>query len=181
MNNNNKITCLAIDMGASNIRIMLGRVSSSSLELEEIYRFPNRVIDHNGHERWDTEFILKEIIKGINKAVSTGIEISSLGVDSWGVDFALLDANGQLVDLPVAYRDKRTEGMEEKWRGLMSREDTFRRTGINFYIFNTLFQLLSLHGQPELVSASRLFFMPSYILFIFGEALIMKNSLDLRR
>ncbi len=165
MKESEKFNCIAIDMGASNIRIMLGSVSKSGIEYREIYRFPNNIIEKDGHERWDIEKILKEIINGINKAISaSGEAIASLGVDSWGVDFALLDAESNLMEYPVAYRDKRTGGMEEKWLGMMSRQETFHRTGINFYIFNTLFQLLSIKGHAELVSASKILFLPCFVL-----------------
>jgi rhamnulokinase len=122
---------------------MLGTVSHAGIEYREIYRFANTIIEKDAHERWDIEHILHEIIKGLNQAVDiAGRGIASIGVDAWGVDFAMLDASGKLMELPVAYRDKRTAGMEEKWLGMMSREETFQRSGINFYIFNTLFQLL---------------------------------------
>jgi rhamnulokinase len=165
MNLRGNIFCIAIDMGASNIRIMLGEVGTGTLKCSEISRFQNSIIERDGHERWDIEYILQEIITGLNRASpSGGIPIVSLGVDAWGVDFALLDGDGRLMNLPVAYRDHRTAGMEEKWSGLMSREETFRRTGINFYIFNTLFQLLSLKGTEGLAAASRILFLPSYVL-----------------
>ncbi|HEC41864.1 MAG TPA: rhamnulokinase [Bacteroides sp.] len=190
MNTSAKKTCIAIDMGASNIRIMLGHISSTNLEFKEIYRFPNAVIDKNGHERWDMEHILKEIIKGIKMATELQEDIGSIGVDAWGVDYALLDKNGNLLELPVAYRDKRTDGMEETWLKMMSREETFKLSGINFYKFNTLFQLLSLtvvrqedhsdsSGAPIILNdqtksdtsvgsgfpASKLLFLPSFILY----------------
>ncbi len=156
--------CIAIDMGASSIRIMLGDIGPRSLQCREVHRFPNEIMVREGHQRWDTDRIATEIVRGIRKAVDTSEgPVDSLGVDAWGVDFALLDASGNLVDIPVAYRDKRTEGMEEKWLALMSREETFRRTGINFYLFNTLFQLLSLEGSKELTEATRLLFLPSFI------------------
>jgi len=164
MKKNEIFRCIAIDMGASNIRIMLGSISHSGLDYTEVYRFANNIIERGGHERWDIENIVEGIIKGVKKAISAaGESIASLGVDSWGVDFALLDSEGNLMEYPVAYRDRRTEGMEEKWLEMMSREETFRRTGINFYIFNTLFQLLALKDQAELISVSKILFLPSYI------------------
>jgi sugar (pentulose or hexulose) kinase len=90
----------------------------------------------------------------------------SVGVDSWGVDFVLLDEEGELVDAPIAYRDSRTEGMQELWKTLMSDMETFERTGINFYIFNTLFQLLSLKDSKELERTSRILFIPCYISYL---------------
>ncbi len=92
--------------------------------------------------------------------------ISSMGVDGWGVDFALLDASGKLMEFPVAYRDKRTEGMEEKWLEIMSREETFQRTGINYYIFNTLFQLLAMKDSKILAETSRILMLPNYVMSV---------------
>ena len=161
--------CLAVDMGASNVRIMLGSVSHTELEYREIYRFHNTIIEKDGHERWDIEHILHEIIKGLNQAVDVaGGGIASIGVDAWGVDFAMLDASGKLLELPVAYRDKRTAGMEEKWLGMMSRKETFQRSGINFYIFNTLFQVLSMKDSEKLAACSRILFLPAYVLSALG-------------
>ena len=152
MSQEKKFVCIAVDMGASNIRIMAGILDGLKIEYREVHRFPNEIIEKDGHERWDIESIVTHIKNGIERVIDEyGQEVKSLGVDAWGVDFALLDSNGELVDQPVAYRDKRTEGMEEQWTGMMSRRETFERTGINFYIFNTLFQLLSFResGLPE--------------------------------
>jgi rhamnulokinase len=167
MKESSTFKCLAVDMGASNIRIMLGSISRSGIDSREIYRFANNIIEKDGHERWDIEHILRGILKGINLAFDgTGEGISSIGVDGWGVDFALLDASGELLEFPVSYRDKRTEGMEEKWLEMMSREETFQRTGINHYIFNTLFQLLSMKDTERLAETSRILFLPNYVMSV---------------
>lgn len=167
MNTSSTFHCLAIDMGASNIRIMMGTASRTGIDYQEIYRFENNIIEKDGHERWDIEHILQGIIHGINLAFEKADEeISSIGVDGWGVDFALLDASGRLMEFPVAYRDKRTEGMEEKWMEMMSREETFQRTGINYYIFNTLFQLLAMKNSEILANTSRILMLPNYVMTV---------------
>jgi len=158
--------CVAVDMGASNIRIMLGSITSTDIEYREIYRFANNILEKDGHERWDIELILSEIIKGLNLATNELEGISSIGVDGWGVDFAVLDASGALIEWPVSYRDKRTAGMEEKWQEIMSREETFQRTGINYYIFNTLFQLLSMKDTEKMADISRILFLPNYVMSV---------------
>jgi rhamnulokinase len=173
--------CLAIDMGASSIRLVVGTLESKKLRFEEIHRFKNEPLSIDGHERWDVEQILDEIGKGIAIAVGKYPQIDSLGIDSWGVDFALLDESGQLISLPVAYRDSRTQGMMEKWESLMSRQETFTRSGINFYIFNTLFQLLSLKDSEEIKKAKHLVFMPNYMGYrlsgkLFNEHTIASTS-----
>ena len=132
-------TCIAVDMGAGSVRVMLGNIDKNGISYSEVHRITNEIVEKDGHDRWEMGHIAQEIRKGISRA----IEISqhkpqSIGVDSWGVDFVLLDDRGELVETPVAYRDSRTEGMQEKWKTLMPEMETFQRTGINFYIFNFL-------------------------------------------
>ncbi len=163
----NTSTCLAIDMGAGSVRIMLGTLSDNNIKYEEIHRVTNEIVQFNGHERWDIDTLFKNIREGIQKALIIADPVpSSAGVDSWGVDYVLLDKNGMLIDMPVAYRDKRTEGMMEKWKAELSEFETFKRTGINFYIFNTLFQLLSQKGSAHLEKTQQILFIPSYINYL---------------
>jgi sugar (pentulose or hexulose) kinase len=160
-------TCIAVDMGAGSIRVMLGVIGEGGITYSEVHRIANEIVLREGHERWDMERIVGEIRKGISKALKTSKQVPvSIGVDSWGVDFVLLDDRGKMVDTPVAYRDKRTEGMQEVWRTMMPEMETFRRTGINFYVFNTLFQLLSMKDSQVLRSTSRILFMPCYISYL---------------
>jgi sugar (pentulose or hexulose) kinase len=163
---------IAVDMGAGSIRLMLGSIEDGSIGLREIHRFENEILEFQGQDRWDMEHIWKEIRAGIKKAVDVAPQVPvSIGVESWGVDFVLLDENTELVEVPVAYRDQRTQGMQERWKTLMPDTETFERTGINFYIFNTLFQLLSLKGSELLDKTSRILFIPCYINFLLsGEA-----------
>jgi len=165
-------SAIAVDMGAGSIRVMLATLVKDELSMEEIHRIKNEIRVQDGRDTWDMEQITREILLGISKAVHAApASPESIGVDSWGVDFVLLDNNNELVDTPVAYRDKRTEGMREQWRKLISDQDTFARTGINFYIFNTLFQLLSIKGTQALQRTSKILFVPSYINFLLsGEA-----------
>jgi rhamnulokinase len=166
-------------MGASNIRIMQGSVSHTEIEYREVYRFANNIIEKDGHERWDIEHILHEIIKGLNLAFNeTGNGISSIGVDGWGVDFVLLDTSGKMMEWPVSYRDKRTEGMEEKWLELMSREETFERTGINYYIFNTLFQLLAMKDSEILAATSRILLLPNYVMSVLCGTAVNEQTIS---
>ena len=160
------------DMGAGSIRIMLGTMDGDGLSMEEIHRIEHKIRLVDGRDTWDLEGITREIRSAISKIYQSEKNLpSSIGVDSWGVDFVLLDGNGELVETPVAYRDKRTEGMREKWSMLMPELETFSRTGINFYIFNTLYQLLSMKGSPALSRTSKILFVPSYINFLLsGEA-----------
>lgn len=164
-------TCIAVDMGAGSIRVMLSAMHGGRLKLEEVYRIQNEIKVHEGRDTWDMEHIIREIRLGISKAIEVSdVPPLSIGVDSWGVDFVHLDQYGELLDTPVAYRDKRTEGMQEAWKKLMSDSETFSRTGINFYVFNTLFQLLSAKGGRVMERTSRILFIPSYINYLFSGA-----------
>ena len=110
-------TCIAVDMGAGSIRVMLGSLKKDALELREVHRFINEIQTVEGRDTWDMDHIAREIQTGISKAVQESDQVpSSIGVDSWGVDYVLLDSHGDLVETPLAYRDKRTEGMQDKWR-----------------------------------------------------------------
>lgn len=160
-------TCIAVDMGAGSIRVMLGAITTDGLTYQEIHRITNEIVESDGHERWDMERIAREIRVGIKKAIDVSkCTPVTIGVDSWGVDFVLLDEEGELVETPIAYRDKRTEGMMEQWKTLMPEMETFERTGINFYIFNTLFQLLSTRDSEIMKRTSRILFMPCYINYL---------------
>ena len=162
-----EFSCIAVDMGAGSIRIMLAAVGEEVLSLEEIHRFDNEIRVEDGHDTWDMEHISREIVSGISMAIeASGESPESIGVESWGADFVLLDRNGELVETPVAYRDKRTDGMQERWKSLMPELETFSRTGINFYKFNTLFQLLSVKGSKSLQRSSKILFIPSYISYL---------------
>ncbi|MFH0758215.1 MAG: rhamnulokinase family protein [Bacteroidota bacterium] len=168
-------TCIAVDMGAGSIRVMLGVISKTAVSYREIHRFDNEIVHQQGCDRWDMIRIVTEIHAGIEKAIdSSKGRVCSIGVDSWGVDFVLLDRSGSLLEQPVAYRDKRTEGMHDRWRKLMTDQETFRRTGINFYVFNTLFQLLAMKDSAVLESASSLLFMPCYINYLLSG--VAKNE-----
>ena len=159
--------CIAVDMGAGSIRVMLGFIGHDGLGYKEIHRVTNDIVKIDGHDRWDMERIVGEIKVGIVKAIeASGIPPLSIGVDSWGVDFVMLDDSGEMVETPVAYRDNRTEGMQELWKQMQPEMETFKRTGINFYIFNTLFQLLSMKDSGELNRACRILFFPCYINYL---------------
>jgi len=160
-------TSIAIDMGAGSIRVMLGYIRPEGLSVEEIHRFDNEIGVHEGRDTWDMDHMIREIRAGIARAIDVAEYAPvSIGVDSWGVDYVLLDAHGELVDTPVAYRDKRTEGMQEIWGSLMPPSETFKRTGINFYVFNTLFQILAIRGSKSLQRSSKILFMPCYFNFL---------------
>ncbi len=154
-------------MGAGSIRVMLGVINGEGLSFREIHRITNEIVEKDRKDRWEMDRISREIRAGISKAIKVSETVpESIGVDAWGVDYVMIDEHGELVETPVAYRDSRTVGMQEKWKSLMPEMETFRRTGINFYIFNTLFQLLSSRDSGEMKRTSRILFVPGYINFL---------------
>ncbi|HEY83593.1 MAG TPA: rhamnulokinase [Chloroflexi bacterium] len=154
---------LALDLGAESGRALVGRFDGEKLSLEEISRFPNGPVRVSGSLHWDTLRLFQEMKNGLAKAVKgRGIQLAALGIDTWGVDFGLLDSAGNLIGNPYHYRDSRTNGMLEKVFELVSREEIFAQTGIQFMQLNTLFQLFAMAQQndPALQIANTLLFMP---------------------
>jgi len=136
---------IAVDLGAESGRVMLGSVSTKKLILEEVHRFGNGPIEDNGSLRWDFNRLLTEIKAGISKAVkAAGTQVWGIGVDSWGVDFGLLDVDGRLIENPYHYRDSQTNGMMDKAFELMSKREIYENTGIQFLQFNSVYQLLAM-------------------------------------
>jgi rhamnulokinase len=154
---------LAIDLGAETGRAMLGTLDSGRLTLEELHRFPNTAVRLPTGLYWDTLRLFHEIrhallICGRERK----IQLDGIGIDTWGVDFGLLGADGALVDNPRHYRDSRTSGMLEKTFAVVGRQEIFSETGIQFMPLNTLYQLqaMRLAGSPALHTARKLLFMP---------------------
>lgn len=145
---------VAIDLGASSGRIMLARsdLRQGTLTLREISRFSNHLVHINEYECWDVDALEQAIRAGLQQLDDEGITIDSLGIDTWGVDFVLLDAAGKRLAPAVSYRDKRTHGVMAKAQQELSRETIYRQTGIQFLPFNTLYQIRALTSmQPEWV------------------------------
>ena len=146
--------CVAVDLGASSGRVMLARYEREcrSLTLREIHRFNNGLHSQNGYVTWDVDSLESAIRLGLNKVCEEGIRIDSIGIDTWGVDFVLLDQQGQCVGLPVAYRDSRTNGLMAQAQQQLGKRDIYQRSGIQFLPFNTIYQLRALtEQQPELI------------------------------
>ncbi len=157
---------LAADLGASNGRVLLARWDGARFELDVVHRFANGPVDVPGRQYWDVLRLWAEIKEGLARYVSQyGADAASVGVDTWGVDYGLLDANGQLLGNPVHYRDVRTVGVPEIAFSRISRADIFAQTGLQFMELNTLFQLyaMRIQGDPQLDMASRLLLMPDLI------------------
>jgi len=155
-------TFLAFDLGAESGRAIAGVFDGAHLELVEVHRFPNRPVQVGAHVHWDALALWAEIQAGLRKAAARFDEIASVGVDTWGVDFALLDAHDALIGNPYHYRDPRTEGMLEAAFARLPRARIFEFTGIQFMRINTLYQLLAMvqGGAPALQIARTFLMMP---------------------
>ncbi|MGH9658592.1 MAG: rhamnulokinase, partial [Bryobacteraceae bacterium] len=149
---------LAFDLGAESGRAILGTLDGARLAVEEIHRFPNTPVRVRSSLYWDALRLFHEIGEGLRLALRERLD--GIGVDTWGVDFALLDANGALLDNPRHYRDLRTRGMMDAVFSRVPRHEVFEQTGIQFMPFNSLYQLFALRGSAALDSARTLLFMP---------------------
>ncbi|MFS0781252.1 rhamnulokinase [Bacillus sp. 1P06AnD] len=159
---------VAVDIGASSGRLILGFLEKGQLKLKEIHRFDNK-IEHKGESFcWNVDVLFQEIKKGLKAFKSLGIQPDSIGIDTWAVDFVLLDENDRCITEAVSYRDPRTDGMMEEVFGLFSKERLYLETGIQFQKFNTIYQLYSIKQKnPEVLERAKSFLMiPDYFNFL---------------
>ncbi len=159
---------LAIDIGASSGRHILGHLEDGRMVLEEIHRFPNGMVDKDGEKVWDVEELFVQIKCGMKKCAQAGKIPDSVGIDTWGVDFVLLDQAGKRIGNAVAYRDDRTKGMDEEVYKIISEDALYARTGIQKQQFNTIYQLMALKTKkPEqLAAAETLLMVPDYFHYL---------------
>lgn len=159
---------LAIDIGASSGRHIIGFLENGELKTEEVHRFENGLIDIDGELCWDISELFKQIKIGMKKCKEIGKVPISVGIDTWGVDFVLLDKNDKMIGKSVAYRDSRTNGMDEKVFSIVAEKKLYAWTGIQKQIFNTIYQLMSLKERhPEqLESAESLLMIPDYFHYL---------------
>ena len=160
-------TYLAIDIGASSGRHILGWVEEGNLHLEELYRFENSLIKKNGRLCWDMDHLAEEVIQGLIKCRELSKIPDSVGIDTWAVDYVLLDGEGNPLGDAVTYRDSRTQGMDQLVEALVPPEELYARTGIQKQEFNTIYQLMAVKTQePELLEkAQRLLMVPEYLTY----------------
>lgn len=164
---------LAADFGGGSGRIIVGWLESGKLLMEEIHRFPNHQIKLGNHLYWNFISLFEELKTGIKKAVQRGFSIKTIGIDTWGVDFGLIDIKGNLIGNPVCYRDDRTNGMTDKVFNIIDDKEHYVDTGIQAMQINTLFQLYSMKESDDvqLSVADKLLFMPDlFAYFLTGVA-----------
>ena len=158
----------AVDMGASSGRLILGHMENGKMELEEIHRFENGMVKKDGELCWEFDRIFTEIVAGLKKCKEIGKIPVSMGVDTWGVDFVLLDKEDKVLGNTVGYRDHRTEGMDEEVYKFIPVEELYAKTGIQKAIYNTIYQLMAVKTKhPEyLEKAETLLHVPDYFHFL---------------
>lgn len=158
---------LAVDIGASSGRHILGWMENGKLRLEEIYRFRNGLTEKNGHLCWDLEGLYQEVLQGLKKCRQLNRIPVSMGIDTWGVDFVLLDKEDRILGDTVAYRDGRTKGMDARVYEMISEKELYSRNGIQKQLFNSIYQLMAIkEQQPEYLEQAEAFLMvPEYLNF----------------
>ncbi|MGQ8335224.1 rhamnulokinase [Sunxiuqinia sp. A32] len=162
---------LAFDLGASSGRAILGSLESSKITLTEVHRFENQMQYINGHFFWNVFSLFNELKTGLKKCVQDlGIQPDSIGVDTWGVDFVHLNKEGMIASLPFAYRDSRTESSMDDLFQIISKEEVYLKTGIQFMQFNSLFQLYSMVKEKASILdvTDKILFMPDALNYLFS-------------
>lgn len=161
---------LAADFGGGSGRVMAGWLEDGRIVMEEVHRFGNRQVRLGGHLYWDFPALFEDMKAGLKAAASKGYNVESIGVDTWGVDFGLVDRDGLLLGNPVCYRDERTAGMPDAVSKILDPAEHYNTTGIQVMEINTLSQLYSMKGSAQFEAADKLMFMPDlFSYFLTGE------------
>ena len=167
-------TYLAVDLGATSGRTVLATFDGQRISMREFTRFENPQLPLGGHVFWDLPHLYNEVLRALRQVKAEGLTLQSIGIDTWGCDFAFFDKNGQLLGLPYCYRDPHTDGsMERYFAERMPKEDVYARTGIQFMPFNSLFHLFTLQGEDctALAHADKILFIPDALIYMLtGEA-----------
>ncbi len=159
---------LAFDLGATSGRSILGTLENNRLQMKELTRFPNQMLQIGNHFHWNIYSLFEHFKAALAAAKQEDVEISSIGIDTWGVDFALIAKDGTILGAPYAYRDPHTDGMPAKYFEIVSREKVYGLTGIQVMNFNSLYQLFALKqaNNSLLEAASEMLFMPDALSYL---------------
>lgn len=169
----------AVDLGATSGRTILGSFTEEGISLKEINRFPNYLIEVGGHFYWDIYALYHHIIEGLKLAAQADEPITSIGIDTWGVDFVCLGKDGQLLRQPYAYRDPHTDGAPEAFFSRVSRSEVYAKTGIQVMNFNTLFQLDTLrrHRDSALEACHKILFVPDALSYMLTGEMVTEYTI----
>lgn len=158
-------TYVAVDIGASSGRLILGTVDEGKLKLEEVHRFKNGFTNEDGHDCWQIDHLINEILVGLEKIKARGINRVNLGIDTWAVDYVLVDEDGNKLHNPVAYRDSRTNSAITNLTSALPKEYIYEKTGIQFQNFNTLYQLYT-EDKTKLSETDKIMMIPDYLGYV---------------
>ena len=169
----------AVDLGATSGRTILGSLGEGKMELRELTRFPNHIIETGGHFFWDIYALYNEIINGLKVVAKEGITIQSIGIDTWGVDFVFIGKDGGLLRNPYCYRDPHTIGAMEEYFTHIPKEKVYDITGIQFMNFNSLFQLSTLkrNGCSALEAADKILFIPDALSYMLTGKMVTEYTI----
>lgn len=176
----NTLHFLAFDLGATSGRTILGSVSDAGMTLKELTRFPNRIRKIGGHYYWNLFSLYEQLLEGLKAASRTGVRITSIGIDTWGVDMVCIGKDGSILGLPCSYRDPWTEHVpEEFFERVMPREELYAATGIQILDFNSVFQLYAMkrEGSSVLEAADRLLFMPDALSYLLTGRMVTEYTI----
>ena len=165
---------LAVDLGATSGRTIVATYDGKKVDMRELTRFKNPMIPLGGHLFWDLPALYNEIVIAIRKTVEEGIKIESIGIDTWGCDFAFFGKDGQLLSNPYCYRDPHTEGAIDRYMEFHDKREVYDKTGIQFMDFNSIFQLDTLrhNGCTALENADKILFIPDALIYMLtGKAI----------
>lgn len=160
---------LAVDLGATSGRTIIGTLENGKISLEELTRFDNAIIETGGHFYWDIFALYNEIIKALKLVKRQNIPITSIGIDTWGVDFVYIGKDGGILRNPACYRDPHTDGMmDDYFQHVINRKEVYDKTGIQFMNFNSLFQLYTMKkaGNSAFENADKILFMPDCLSYM---------------
>ena len=168
-------TYVAVDIGASSGRLMLSQLKNGKMVLTEMHRFKNGFTLKNGHDRWDIDHIIKEILLGLQKIKRAGFSKVSLGIDTWAVDYVLVGKDGNKLDDPISYRDKRTTNAIKELTAKVSKGQIYQKTGIQFLDFNTLYQLFE-ENKELLAQTDKIMMIPDYIGYVLTGKAVLETT-----
>ena len=174
-----KQSFLAVDLGATSGRTILGFLQNSKIEMEELTRFKNGYIELQGHFFWDIYSLYSEILRGLKTAADRGINLTSIAIDTWGVDFVLIGKDGGILRTPYSYRDPHTTGALEKYFKLVPKERVYEISGIQFMNFNSLFQLntLAANNDAALAAADKILFLPDALSYLLTGKMVTERTM----
>lgn len=170
---------LAFDLGATSGRTILGTINKGKLTMKELTRFPNQIIQVGEHFHWNIFSLFEELQRGLIAAKKENAQITSIGIDTWGVDFALVAEDGSILGIPYAYRDPHTVGAPERFFEIVSKKEVYDLTGIQIMNFNSLYQLFALKqaNNSLLAAAKSILFMPDALSYLLTGNQVVEYSI----